>query len=130
MARPESAAAGTLIVLDRDGVLNRLLEKPAEPRPDSPMRPGEVEVFPWVPEVLRELTAAGFGLVIASNQPAHLGIWLFSNATTRTRVKSSSMPWAARSFGSRSSSPTPRSSCAPTSSGRTGNKARLTSSSV
>ena len=70
MARPESAAAGTLIVLDRDGVLNRLLEKPAEPRPDSPMRPGEVEVFPWVPEVLRELTAAGFGLVIASNQPA------------------------------------------------------------
>ena len=27
-----------LIVLDRDGVLNRLLPNPAEPRPDSPMR--------------------------------------------------------------------------------------------
>ena len=38
MARPESATAGTLIVLDRDGVLNRLLDNPAEPRPDSPMR--------------------------------------------------------------------------------------------
>lgn len=70
MARPESATAGTLIVLDRDGVLNRLLDKPAEPRPDSPMRPSEVEIFPWVPAVLRELTVAGFGLVIASNQPA------------------------------------------------------------
>ncbi len=70
MARPESAPAGTLIVLDRDGVLNRLLDNPAEPRPDSPMRPSEVEVFPWVPAVLRDLTAAGFGLVIASNQPA------------------------------------------------------------
>jgi D-glycero-D-manno-heptose 1,7-bisphosphate phosphatase len=70
MARPESATAGTLIVLDRDGVLNRLLDNPAEPRPDSPMRPSEVEIFPWVPAVLRELTVAGFGLVIASNQPA------------------------------------------------------------
>jgi histidinol-phosphate phosphatase family protein len=70
MARPEIDNAGTLIVLDRDGVLNRLLDNPAEPRPDSPMRPSEVEVFPWVPAALRELTAAGFGLVIASNQPA------------------------------------------------------------
>jgi histidinol-phosphate phosphatase family protein len=70
MARPEIDAAGTLIVLDRDGVLNRLLDKPAEPRPDSPMRASEVEVFPWVPGALRDLTAAGFGLVIASNQPA------------------------------------------------------------
>jgi D-glycero-D-manno-heptose 1,7-bisphosphate phosphatase len=70
MARPESATAATLIVLDRDGVLNRLLDKPGEPRPDSPMRPSEVEIFPWVPAVLRELTVAGFGLVIASNQPA------------------------------------------------------------
>lgn len=70
MARPESTTAGTLIVLDRDGVLNRLLENPAEPRPDSPMRASEVEVFPWVPAALRDLTAAGYGLVIASNQPA------------------------------------------------------------
>ncbi|HXJ20044.1 MAG TPA: HAD-IIIA family hydrolase [Polyangia bacterium] len=64
------AARPGLIVLDRDGVLNRLLPNPAEPRPDSPMRASQVQVFDWVPEVLRELTAAGFGLVIASNQPA------------------------------------------------------------
>jgi D-glycero-D-manno-heptose 1,7-bisphosphate phosphatase len=60
----------TLIVLDRDGVLNRTVPNPAEPRPDSPLFESEAEVFPWVPDVLRELTAAGFGLVVASNQPA------------------------------------------------------------
>jgi D-glycero-D-manno-heptose 1,7-bisphosphate phosphatase len=60
----------TLIVLDRDGVLNRTVPSPAEPRPDSPLLPSEAEVFPWVPGVLRDLTAAGYGLVVASNQPA------------------------------------------------------------
>ena len=60
----------TLIVLDRDGVLNRTIPNPAEPRPDSPLRVAEVSVFPWVPPVLRALTDAGYGLVIASNQPA------------------------------------------------------------
>jgi len=59
-----------LIVLDRDGVLNRTIPNPAEPRPDSPLRASEAEVFPWVPAALRALTAAGYGLVIASNQPA------------------------------------------------------------
>ena len=51
-------------------MLNALLPNPDEPRPDSPMRPSEVTVFPWVPDVMRDLTRAGFGLVIASNQPA------------------------------------------------------------
>ena len=60
----------SLIVLDRDGVLNRTVANPAEPRPDSPLRVGEVALFPWVPASLRRLTDAGFGLAIASNQPA------------------------------------------------------------
>jgi len=59
-----------LIVLDRDGVLNALCDNPSEPRPDSPLRTAEVAVFSWVPGVLRDLTRAGFGLAIASNQPA------------------------------------------------------------
>ena len=59
-----------LIVLDRDGVLNRTVPNPAEARPDSPLRAPEVAVFPWVPAALRRLHAAGFGLVVASNQPA------------------------------------------------------------
>lgn len=60
----------TLIVLDRDGVLNRTVPNPREPRPDSPLAVNEAEVFPWVPGVLRDLTAAGYALVVASNQPA------------------------------------------------------------
>ena len=64
------AGGPTLIVLDRDGVLNETVPNPAEARPDSPLHPGEARVFPWVPEALRALGAAGFGLVIASNQPA------------------------------------------------------------
>jgi D-glycero-D-manno-heptose 1,7-bisphosphate phosphatase len=65
-----AALRDALIVLDRDGVLNRTVPNPAEPRPDSPLRLEEARVFPWVPEALRALTAAGYGLVIASNQPA------------------------------------------------------------
>ena len=63
-------ARAVLIILDRDGVLNRTIPNPAEPRPDSPLRVAEVALFPWVPDTLRALTEAGFGLVIASNQPA------------------------------------------------------------
>ncbi|HVU49566.1 MAG TPA: HAD-IIIA family hydrolase [Polyangia bacterium] len=63
-------ARRALIVLDRDGVLNRTVPNPAEPRPDSPLAVSEAEVFPWVPGVLRDLTAAGYALVVASNQPA------------------------------------------------------------
>ncbi|HEX3698197.1 MAG TPA: HAD-IIIA family hydrolase [Polyangia bacterium] len=59
-----------LIILDRDGVLNQTVLDPAEPRPDSPLRIGEVAVFPWVPAALRRLTDAGFGLVVATNQPS------------------------------------------------------------
>ena len=64
------AATRSLILLDRDGVLNALWDNPAEPRPDSPLRTEQVAVFPWVPGVLSDLTRAGFGLAIASNQPA------------------------------------------------------------
>src|SRR6187551_4121966 len=64
------AAATGLILLDRDGVLNAMIPNPAEPRPDSPLRTSEVVVFDWVPDVLCDLTRAGFGIVIASNQPA------------------------------------------------------------
>jgi D-glycero-D-manno-heptose 1,7-bisphosphate phosphatase len=60
----------TLIVLDRDGVLNHTVPNPREPRPDSPLAVSEARVFPWVPAVLRDLTAAGYALAVASNQPA------------------------------------------------------------
>jgi D-glycero-D-manno-heptose 1,7-bisphosphate phosphatase len=61
----------SLIILDRDGVLNQTLFNPLEARPDSPLRVEDVTVFPWVPGALRQLTEAGFLLAIATNQPAH-----------------------------------------------------------
>jgi D-glycero-D-manno-heptose 1,7-bisphosphate phosphatase len=60
----------SLIVLDRDGVLNGTVPNPLEPRPDSPLRVEDVAVFPWVPGAVRDLCAAGYGLAVASNQPA------------------------------------------------------------
>jgi histidinol-phosphate phosphatase family protein len=64
------AGGAVLIVLDRDGVLNRTVPNPAEPRPDSPLSVAQAEIFPWVPAALRRLTLAGYGIAIASNQPA------------------------------------------------------------
>ena len=78
------ASATGLILLDRDGVLNALVPNPAEPRPDSPLRTSEVVVFDWVPGVLRDLTRAGFGIAIASNQPA----WA-KGKTTRADLQAS-----------------------------------------
>ncbi|MDX2051013.1 MAG: HAD-IIIA family hydrolase [Polyangiaceae bacterium] len=60
-----------LIVLDRDGVLNRMVWRSAAEPVDSPLFAQEVEILPGVPETLRRLMDAGFTLNIASNQPAY-----------------------------------------------------------
>ena len=66
-----AATRSALIVLDRDGVLNAPVPNPAEPRPDSPLRAEEVERVPvGARACCATLTRAGFGLAIASNQPA------------------------------------------------------------
>lgn len=59
-----------LILLDRDGVLNRMVIDPEQGTIDSPLHPDQVEIYPWVPEALARLAALGFGLVVVSNQPA------------------------------------------------------------
>ena len=59
-----------LIILDRDGVLNRMLGVPNTATWDSPMRASQVELCVGAAEVLRDLTHAGYGLAIATNQPA------------------------------------------------------------
>lgn len=58
-----------LLLLDRDGVLNRMLRHPVRGL-DSPHFPDEVEVDPDVPEALLILQNLGFGLTIVTNQPA------------------------------------------------------------
>jgi D-glycero-D-manno-heptose 1,7-bisphosphate phosphatase len=59
-----------LIILDRDGVLNRMLGVPHTASWDSPMRASQVELCAGAAEVVRDLTLAGYGLAIATNQPA------------------------------------------------------------
>jgi len=59
-----------LIVLDRDGVLNRLVVHRAGGSPESPHALAEVEILPGVPAALKALVDAGFVLAIATNQPA------------------------------------------------------------
>jgi D-glycero-D-manno-heptose 1,7-bisphosphate phosphatase len=59
-----------LILLDRDGVLNRLVVDAEHGTIDSPLHPRQVEVLPGVPEALALLTHASFGIAIVTNQPA------------------------------------------------------------
>ena len=59
--------AQRVVFLDRDGVLNRAFPEGGTTRP--PMSVGELELLPGVPEALARLRAAGFVLVVVTNQP-------------------------------------------------------------
>jgi D-glycero-D-manno-heptose 1,7-bisphosphate phosphatase len=63
----QSEARARAVFLDRDGVINRALEREAKPYP--PRNLAEFEILPEVPEALARLKAAGFLLVVATNQP-------------------------------------------------------------
>ena len=53
--------------MDRDGVINRPLER--EHKPFAPRSLAEFEILPEVPAACAKLKAAGFLLVVATNQP-------------------------------------------------------------
>ena len=55
------------VFLDRDGTLNVQVVRDARPHP--PRTPEEFELFPGVQESCRALKAAGYALVVATNQP-------------------------------------------------------------
>ena len=55
------------VFLDRDGTLNRQVIRDGTPYP--PQTVAEFELFPGVPEACSQLAAAGFVLVVATNQP-------------------------------------------------------------
>lgn len=59
-----------LILLDRDGVLNRLVVDPEHGTIDSPLHPSQVELLDGAAEALARLTAAGFRVAVVTNQPA------------------------------------------------------------
>ena len=55
------------VFLDRDGVINRALQRDGKPYP--PRSLSEFEILPGVADACRQLKAAGFALVVATNQP-------------------------------------------------------------
>src|SRR5271157_198852 len=55
------------VFLDRDGVINRALERDRKPYP--PRTLDEFEMLPEVPAACARLKAAGFLLVVVTNQP-------------------------------------------------------------
>lgn len=55
------------VFLDRDGVINRAIVYNGKPYP--PRSLAELEILPGVPEVLTQLKAAGFRLIVVTNQP-------------------------------------------------------------
>lgn len=61
------AALRQAVFLDRDGVINRALEREAKPYP--PRTLAEFEILPEVRPALDRLKAAGLLLIVATNQP-------------------------------------------------------------
>jgi len=62
-SRPENRA----VFLDRDGVINRVLVR--DGRPCSPPSLDELEILPGVEAAIRALRAAGFLVIVVTNQP-------------------------------------------------------------
>lgn len=59
--------AAKAVFLDRDGVINRALTRDGKPYPPAGLH--EFEILPGVEDACRQLKAAGFLLVVATNQP-------------------------------------------------------------
>jgi D-glycero-D-manno-heptose 1,7-bisphosphate phosphatase len=68
-ASPNPAAPGLrrAVFLDRDGVINRALTRNGRPYPPTSLE--EFEILPGVLDACQRLKAAGFLLVVATNQP-------------------------------------------------------------
>ncbi|HZR21925.1 MAG TPA: HAD family hydrolase [Verrucomicrobiae bacterium] len=62
-----AAAGRAAVFLDRDGVINRALVREGKPYPPASL--AEFEILPEVPAACARLKAAGFLLVVATNQP-------------------------------------------------------------
>ena len=58
---------GPAVFLDRDGVINRAVVRDGKPYPPASI--DDLDVLPGVAEALARLKAAGFALVVITNQP-------------------------------------------------------------
>lgn len=66
-AQSNAAATNRCVFLDRDGVLNRPVVRDGLPFPPASI--DEFEIYPEAADACAELKAAGFILVVVSNQP-------------------------------------------------------------
>jgi D-glycero-D-manno-heptose 1,7-bisphosphate phosphatase len=64
---PQPLKPVRIVFLDRDGVIDRALERDGQPFP--PRTLAEFEILPEVPSACAKLKTAGFLLVVATNQP-------------------------------------------------------------
>lgn len=76
----DGAKVKRAVFLDRDGVLNRAIVRDGKPYP--PAHISELEILPGVEEALAGLRAAGFLLIVVTNQPD-----VARGATTREAVE-------------------------------------------
>lgn len=59
--------SGRAVYLDRDGVLNRAAVREGKPYPPATLK--QLKILPGVSDALARLRAAGFRLVVVTNQP-------------------------------------------------------------
>jgi D-glycero-D-manno-heptose 1,7-bisphosphate phosphatase len=64
---PDNPKPVRIVFLDRDGTINRAIERDGKPYP--PRTLADFEILPGVPEACAKLKTAGFLLVVATNQP-------------------------------------------------------------
>ncbi|HMP74873.1 MAG TPA: HAD family hydrolase [Kiritimatiellia bacterium] len=57
------------LFIDRDGVLNQMVYDQTHGLLDSPRRPEQVVAIPGAGAFLREIRAAGYPIIVATNQP-------------------------------------------------------------
>ncbi|HEY6445613.1 MAG TPA: HAD-IIIA family hydrolase [Acidobacteriaceae bacterium] len=57
------------VFLDRDGVLNPLVQNPATGRMESPLTPADLRLAEGIIPALHRLQQAGYPLILVSNQP-------------------------------------------------------------
>lgn len=63
----DAAPMSRAVFLDRDGVLNRAVARNGRPHPPATL--DAFEILPGVPQALERLRAAGFLLIVVTNQP-------------------------------------------------------------
>jgi len=79
------------VFLDRDGVINRAIVRQGKPYP--PANLDELEILPGVLEALSQLRAAGFYLIVVTNQPdVARGIMTWKDVETLNRALESQLP--------------------------------------